>query len=66
MINDSPDIDGFEDLLLVNRNKKWIPVMKAEMNRSACLFAVGAGHLPGTDGVIDLLRKEGYTVSPVE
>jgi len=66
MINDSPDIDGFEDLLLVNRNKKWIPVMKAEMNRSTCLFAVGAGHLPGTDGVIDLLRKEGYTVSPVE
>lgn len=66
MINDSPDIDGFEDLLLVNRNKKWIPVMKAEMNRSSCLFAVGAGHLPGTDGVIDLLRKEGYTVSPVE
>lgn len=66
MINDSPDIDGFEDLLLVNRNKKWIPVMKAEMNRSSCLFAVGAGHLPGIDGVIDLLRKEGYTVSPVE
>lgn len=66
MINNSPDIDGFEDLLLVNRNKKWIPVMKTEMNRSTCLFAVGAGHLPGTDGVIDLLRKEGYTVSPVE
>lgn len=66
MIGDAPDIDGFEDLLLVNRNKKWIPVMKKEMNQSACLFAVGAGHLPGTDGVIDLLRKEGYIVTPVE
>jgi uncharacterized protein YbaP (TraB family) len=66
MIGDAPDIEGFEDLLLVNRNKKWIPVMKKEMNQSTCLFAVGAGHLPGTEGVINLLRKDGYIVTPVE
>jgi uncharacterized protein YbaP (TraB family) len=66
MIGDAPDIDGFEDLLLVNRNKRWIPIISAEIKKSPSLFAVGAGHLPGPDGVIELLRKEGFIVSPVE
>jgi uncharacterized protein YbaP (TraB family) len=28
-------------------------------------FAVGAGHLPGEQGVINLLKAEGYTVTPI-
>jgi uncharacterized protein YbaP (TraB family) len=66
MINASPDMVGYEDLLLVNRNKNWIPVMEKAMSAQATFFAVGAGHLPGEDGIISLLRKAGYTVSPVE
>jgi uncharacterized protein YbaP (TraB family) len=66
MIGDSPDMNGFEDLLLTNRNRKWIPVIMKEMKQSSCVFAVGAGHLPGADGVINLLKKEGFNVNPVE
>jgi uncharacterized protein len=66
MINASPDMAGYENLLLVNRNKNWIPVMEKAMSTQSTFFAVGAGHLPGEDGVISLLRKAGYTVSPVE
>ncbi|MGL6268932.1 MAG: TraB/GumN family protein [Chitinophagaceae bacterium] len=66
MINASPDMAGYENLLLVNRNKNWIPVMEKAMATQSTFFAVGAGHLPGQDGVISLLRKAGYTVSPVE
>lgn len=66
MISDAPEMDGFEDLLLVNRNRKWIPIMTNAMRQQSCLFAVGAGHLPGIDGVINLLRQSGYTVQPVE
>ena len=33
---------------------------------ASVLIAVGAGHLPGDKGLISLLRKEGYTVTPVE
>ena len=29
------------------------------------LVAVGAGHLVGKDGLIELLRRDGYTVEPV-
>jgi len=28
-------------------------------------YAVGAGHLGGENGLINLLLKEGYTVTPV-
>jgi uncharacterized protein YbaP (TraB family) len=36
------------------------------MKERSLVVAVGAGHLPGEKGVIELLRKEGYKVEPVE
>lgn len=52
-------------VLLDDRNRKWISRMIAKMAGSSVFFAVGAGHLAGPNGVISLLRKEGYTVEPV-
>lgn len=66
MINASPDMAGFEDILLINRNKNWIPVMEKAMAAQPTFFAVGAGHLPGENGVIGLLKKSGYTITPVD
>lgn len=51
--------------LLKQRNKKWIPKFKSFSSNSATFYAVGAGHLSGKYGIINLLRKEGYKVSPV-
>lgn len=59
------EFGGYEDLLLNNRNQNWIPVMKQQMAKRPVFFAVGAGHLAGEKGVIKLLRKEGYTLTPV-
>lgn len=56
----------YEELLLVNRNKNWIPLMGAMMLEKPTFFAVGAGHLPGEYGVIELLRREGYTLRPLK
>jgi uncharacterized protein YbaP (TraB family) len=64
-MSDSPEWKGFEDIMLTNRNKNWIPVMETAMKESTTLFAVGAGHLYGKEGVINLLRQAGYTVTPV-
>jgi len=58
-------VAGYEDLLLNNRNNNWIPVMSERMAKDPTFFAVGAGHLGGQNGVIRLLRKAGYTVTPV-
>jgi len=59
------DLAGFEDLLLNDRNEKWIPLMSTYMKESPTFFAVGAGHLAGKKGVINLLREVGYTLTPI-
>jgi uncharacterized protein len=41
-------------------------VMKTNMQKSSCFFAVGAAHLGGDIGVIALLRKQGYNVKPIK
>ncbi len=63
---ESPEMLGSQELLLDRRNQHWIPVMESAMKKSPTFFAVGAGHLPGNNGVIELLRKQGYTVNPVK
>lgn len=59
-------IANFTDILLYNRNKNWVEKLKNIMPDNPVVIAVGAGHLPGDKGVINLLRKAGYTVTPVK
>lgn len=59
-------VGNFTDLLLYNRNDKWVASMQKIFNSASVVLAVGAGHLPGERGVINLLRKAGYTVEPLE
>jgi uncharacterized protein YbaP (TraB family) len=59
-------MSGYMDLLLYARNRKWAKNLDSLLGKKSLLIAVGAAHLPGTGGVIDLLRKEGYTVEPVK
>jgi uncharacterized protein YbaP (TraB family) len=59
------EISRYEKILLNNRNQNWIPVMIQYMKQNPTFFAVGAGHLGGENGVINLLRKKRYKVSPV-
>ncbi|MEB3293936.1 MAG: TraB/GumN family protein [Synechococcales bacterium] len=55
----------FDAIFLRDRNRRWIPRIANIAQRRPTLFAVGAGHLGGSEGVIALLRKAGYTVKPV-
>ncbi|GGA83464.1 TraB/GumN family protein [Puia dinghuensis] len=57
---------GYMDLLLYGRNRKWAKNLDGLLGKKSLLVAVGAAHLPGSTGVIELLRKEGYTVEPVK
>jgi uncharacterized protein YbaP (TraB family) len=58
-------VANFSDLLLYNRNRNWVEKLKSLLPVKPLLIAVGAGHLPGEKGVINLLRKAGYTLKPV-
>ena len=51
-----------EAALLDDRNHNWINMMPAMMAETPTLFAVGAGHLCGEQGVLKLLEGLGYTV----
>ncbi|MCC5943147.1 MAG: TraB/GumN family protein [Balneolaceae bacterium] len=55
----------YKDLLLDARNRAWISQISELASEQPTFFAVGAGHLAGENGVIELLLNEGYTVTPV-
>ncbi|MEO6136926.1 MAG: TraB/GumN family protein [Ginsengibacter sp.] len=58
--------DEFSKYLLDNRNKNWVNQLNKIMKNESVFVAVGAGHLVGDVGLINLLRKEGYTVEPLK
>ena len=55
----------FHDALLTKRNIKMAMRMDSMSHERSMVFAVGAAHLPGDDGVIKLLKEKGFTVTPV-
>ncbi|RDI05336.1 TraB/GumN family protein [Flavobacterium sp. AG291] len=55
-----------ENLMLNERNKAWVKKIPAIAKKESTFFAVGAGHLYGKNGVIELLKQQGYKVTPVK
>lgn len=64
--NSCDPLPGEMEALLDNRNKAWIEKMPAIMKDAPTLFVVGAGHLPGNNGVLNLLKQAGYSVEPMK
>jgi uncharacterized protein YbaP (TraB family) len=64
MVNGSLN-NEFKDLFLIKRNIKMASRMDSISGLRSSFFAIGAAHLPGEEGVINLLRAKGYTVEPV-
>ncbi|UWQ29743.1 TraB/GumN family protein [Leisingera sp. M523] len=49
--------------LLDQRNQRWMtPILAARQDRIA--VAVGAAHLPGKNGVLNLLKAKGFSLAP--
>ena len=48
---------------LVERNRNWMPIIESLFNRPGRAFVVvGAAHLIGPDGLVQMLKAKGYTV----
>lgn len=60
-INDMID----QQRMLDDRNIDWIPKLNVIMTEQPAFVAVGAGHLAGEKGVINLLKEAGYTLTPI-
>ena len=61
-----PKAKKFIISLLDDRNRKWIPIITREAKSKSTFFGFGAAHLVGSEGVIALLQKAGYTVKPIK
>ena len=59
-------MEKYMNLLLYDRNKDWITKISTITTQGSYLFAVGAAHLAGDKGVLNLLKQKGYTVLPVK
>lgn len=59
------DFGKYDALMLKNRNNNWIPVITKEISHKPTFFAVGAAHLGGVNGMINLLRQNGFKVEPI-
>jgi uncharacterized protein YbaP (TraB family) len=57
--------DELEDAMFLKRNVKMAKRMDSLAHVRSMFFTVGAAHLPGDSGVINLLRRKGYRVDPV-
>lgn len=54
------------DRLIYQRNASWIKILLGLLPTASALIVVGAGHLPGDKGLINMLRNEGFTMTPVD
>lgn len=54
-----------QEMMLTKRNENWAKLMPERLKKGSNFFAVGAGHLIGEHGLINLLKKQGYKVTPI-
>lgn len=57
--------ENYLKALLYDRNVIMVNSIDSLAQKGSLFAAVGAAHLPGKRGIIEMLRKKGYTVTPV-
>lgn len=65
LMKEHPEFKEMEEAILYERNEKWIKSIINEASEKSTFFAVGAAHLGSERGLIQLLKKEGYTVKAI-
>ncbi|WP_371765495.1 TraB/GumN family protein [Massilia sp.] len=52
-----------QHLLVRDRNRAWMPALRTALDAGNAVIVVGAAHLPGSDGLVAMLRRAGYRVT---
>lgn len=63
--SDDSGYADFEQRIIIDRNHRMAERAAAILADGNVFIAVGALHLPGKEGVVELLRSEGFTLTPV-
>lgn len=64
--NDGGDSPEIQDKMIYQRNKNWANLFPQITKDKQLLIAVGAGHLGGEKGLLQLLKSMGYTLRPLQ
>lgn len=56
----------FIDAFYTRRNLEWLPKLDKMMHEKPAFITVGISHLEGEQGLLNLLRKNGYELKPVK
>ncbi|HTN05623.1 TraB/GumN family protein [Agriterribacter sp.] len=56
---------GAYNILVIRRNQRWAEMIPELIRERSAFIAVGAGHLPGGQGLLQLLTEQGFSVNPV-
>jgi hypothetical protein len=57
--------DESDKVFIIERNLKWIPEIERMIKKHNSVIAVEVKHLSGENGLIDLLKAKGYSVTAV-
>lgn len=57
---------AFETRIVRDRNLVMADGSKQHLEKGNAFIAVGALHLPGDEGLVELIRKQGYTVTQID
>jgi len=64
--DDDTDYAAFEEAMIIARNKVMAERAGPILARGNAFIAVGAMHLPGPDGLIELLRGQGFSATSID
>lgn len=64
-VYESPEYEELSDSLIVSRNHKMAERSMPHLENGNIFIAVGALHLPGEEGLVQLFEEAGYTLTPV-
>ena len=63
--NDNTIYENLTEKILTRRNYRMVERMQPVLARGAAFIAMGALHLPGEEGVLALLKKQGFEITRV-
>jgi len=55
----------FIEEFYTKRNLEWFPKIEKMINDKASFIAIGVAHLEGDNGILNLLKKKGYSLNPI-
>ncbi len=64
-ISEATNTSFFREHMLFRRNENMVNVLDTLMHKTSVFSGVGAAHLPGDKGMINMLLERGYTVTPL-